>query len=51
MIKPVDASINDDLFSLGLIVLMIVAKGNPEDFYLWHKTEKVFVGSINLKHV
>lgn len=51
MIKPIDASIDDDLFSLGLIVLMIVGKSQPEDFYLWHKTEKVFVGSVNLKHV
>ena len=29
MMKPYDSNINDDFFSLGLIVLMIVAKGNP----------------------
>jgi len=51
MIKPVDASVDDDFFSLALIVLMIVGKSRPEDFYLWHKTDKIFVGSINLKHV
>ena len=51
MIKPMGAEINDDLFSLGLIVLMIVTKGKPEDFYYWHKTDKIFVGSINLKHI
>jgi hypothetical protein len=38
MIKPMDASIGDDLFSLALIVLMIVVKAKPEDFYVWHKT-------------
>ena len=51
MIKPLDASKNDDFFSLGLIVLMIIVKGKPEDFYHWHKTEKIFVGSVNLKHI
>lgn len=51
MIKPVDAAIEDDYFSLALIVLMIVSKSRPEDFYIWHRTEKVFVGTINLKHI
>lgn len=51
MIKPFDASIDDDLFSLALIILMIVARSKPEDFYIWHKTEKIFVGTINLKHI
>ncbi len=51
MIKPVDASMDDDLFSLAIIVLMIAAKSKPEEFYLWHKTDKVFVGTINLKHI
>lgn len=51
MIKPVDASIEDDYFSLALVVLMIVSKSKPEDFYIWHRTEKVFVGTINLKHI
>lgn len=51
MIKPVDAAIEDDYFSLALIVLMIASKSKPEDFYIWHRTEKVFVGTINLKHV
>ena len=42
---------NDDFFSLGVIVLMIITKGKPEDFYHWHKTDKIFVGSVNLKHI
>lgn len=51
MIKPIGASKADDLFSLALIVLMIANKCKPEDFYLWHRTEKVFTGSVNLKHI
>lgn len=51
MIKPVDASIEDDLFSLALIVLLIVSKTTPQHFYNWHKTEKVFVGCLNFKHL
>lgn len=38
MMKAYDFNITDDLFSLGLIILMIIAGGKPENFYTWQKT-------------
>ena len=51
MIKPVGTSIKDDLFSLALIVLMIVSGRKPQYFYFWQKTDKVVIGSFNVKHI
>lgn len=51
MIKPVGSSMNDDLFSLALIVLMIVSGSTPQQFYIWHKTDKILAGSLNTKHI
>jgi len=51
MIKPVGSSINDDYFSLALIVLMIVSGSTPQHFYIWHKSNKILAGSFNTKHI
>ena len=51
MIKPIGSSINDDFFSLALIVLMVISGSTPQHFYLWHKTDKILAGSFNKKHI
>lgn len=51
MIKPYEFNITDDFFSLGLIILMIIAKGKPENFYNWHKTEKFLMGTFKMKYI
>jgi hypothetical protein len=51
VIKPSDSSIYDDLFSLGLIILMIIAKGNPANFYTWNKSERILLASFNTKYI
>lgn len=51
MMKPYEFNISDDLFSLGLIILMIIAKGSPDNFYSWHTTDKFLAGSFKMKYI
>jgi Na+-transporting NADH:ubiquinone oxidoreductase subunit NqrD len=51
MMKAYEFNISDDLFSLGLIILMVIAGGRPENFYSWQKTEKFLVGSFNMRYI
>lgn len=49
--KPYEFNLSDDLFSLGLIILMIISKGTPDHFYSWHATEKFLAGSFKMKYL
>ena len=49
--KSYDLTIKDDLFSLGMIVLMIIGKGTPERLYNWKQKDKYLNGNMNLKYI
>lgn len=51
MMKPYEFNLADDLFSLGLIILMIIARGTPDHFYAWHATDKFLAGSFKMKYL
>lgn len=51
MMKPYEFNLTDDLFSLGLIILMIIARGTPAHFYAWHASDKFLAATFNLKYL